>query len=291
MLPIKSTKLFKVTDTHLHLPRASLSGCIRAYVSRSTIGIDLEPHEMLNHYPASPLLAMTWTIKGQGVLVSQGGVAQAHGPPAPITVSGPQTMPSVTDNAGAMHGFMVLFMPDAIQALTGIDVTQLVDRYLPMSQVFDTNWQDMALAVLYAPDERQRIQCLEAFLMPRWRTCQTGLVQGVPRYREWMTSLATRAALSGVGKSTRQAERRVKLWAGQSLQGLRGLARAESSFFDMRQASERDMLSWAELAFNAGFSDQAHMCREIRRITGFSPEEIRRAIETDESFWVYRLWQ
>jgi hypothetical protein len=47
MLPFKSTKLFKVTDTHLRLPRAALSGCIRAYVSRSTIGIDLEPHEML----------------------------------------------------------------------------------------------------------------------------------------------------------------------------------------------------------------------------------------------------
>jgi AraC-like DNA-binding protein len=68
-------------------------------------------------------------------------------------------------------------------------------------------------------------------------------------------------------------------------------AENRGSRVDMRETSEREMLSWAELAFNAGFSDQAHMCREVRRMTGLSPEEIRRAIDTEESFWVYRLWQ
>jgi AraC-like DNA-binding protein len=282
---------FKVTDTHLRLPRPALAGCVRAYVSRSTRGVDLTPDERLNHYPASPLCTLAWTIEGAGVLVSKGGVPVQQHVTQRILLMGPHTVPSVTQNVGDVQGLMVFLMPDALQALTGIDVAKLVDTFVPLDQMLDASWQRMANEVLVAPDDAARIQVIEAFLLPRWQACHTSGHRSGSRYLDWITHLAMRAALSGVGKSTRQIERRVKLWAGLSKQRLRGFARLEASFFDLREAGERELLSWAELAFNAGFSDQAHMCREVRRMTGFSPEEIRRAIDTEESFWIYRLWQ
>jgi AraC-like DNA-binding protein len=148
----------------------------------------------------------------------------------------------------------------------------------------------MANDVLMADDDGIRIQILETFLMARWDACRDQLPKPVPRHHDWVIDLATRAALTGAGKSTRQLERRVKRWSGQSLQRLRGLARAETAFFEVRNALETDMLTWAEVAFNTGFSDQAHMCREVRRITGYSPEEFKQAMATEESFWLYRLW-
>jgi AraC-like DNA-binding protein len=39
-----------------------------------------------------------------------------------------------------------------------------------------------------------------------------------------------------------------------------------------------------------GYADQAHLCRETRRITGFAPEALRRQMTTAESLWAYRLW-
>jgi AraC-like DNA-binding protein len=284
-------RTFKVTDTHLRLPRPALAGCVRAYVSRNTRGTDLAPHERLNHYPASPLCTLAWTIEGTGVLVSKGGVPVQQHVAQRVLLIGPHTVPSVTQNVGDVQLLMVFLMPDALHALTGIDVSTLVDSFVPLAQQLDASWQCMANAVLVAPNDMVRIQVIEAFLLPRWQACQLSGHRSGSRYLDWMTHLAMRAALSGMGKSTRQLERRVKLWAGLSKQRLRGFARLEASFFDMREASEREMLSWAELAFNAGFSDQAHMCREVRRMTGLSPEEIRRAIDTEESFWVYRLWQ
>jgi AraC-like DNA-binding protein len=282
---------FKVTDTHLRLPSPSLAGCVRAYVSRNTQGADLTPAETLNHYPASPLCTLAWTIEGAGVLVSKGEVQVQQHVAQRVLLMGPHTVPSVTQNVGDVQGLMVFLMPDALQALAGIDVSKLVDTFVPVDQLLDASWQRMADAVLVAPDDVTRIQIIEAFLLPRWQACHASGHRSGSRYLDWMTHLAKRAALSGVGKSTRQIERRVKLWAGLSKQRLRGFARLEASFFDLREASERELLSWAELAFNAGFSDQAHMCREVRRMTGFSPEEIRRAIDTEESFWIYRLWQ
>jgi AraC-like DNA-binding protein len=290
-IPVRSETLpFKVADTHLRLPNPALTSCIRAYVSRNTSGIALAPHEMFNNFAASPLCTIMWTIKGDGELVSIGGLPVTQATNEKIYVAGPHTLPSVTKNVGEMHGLMVFFMPDAFHALTGIDVASLVNTFMPIAKLLDASWQRMADDVFMATDDTTRIQILETFLLARWEACRDQLPKPVSRHHDWVINLATRAALSGVGKSTRQLERRVKRWSGQSLQRLRGIARTETAFFEVRDALENKMLSWAEVAFNTGFSDQAHMCREVRRITGYSPEEFKQAMATEESFWLYRLW-
>lgn len=71
---------------------------------------------------------------------------------------------------------------------------------------------------------------------------------------------------------------------------LRGLGRSERAFFDTVVASKSGAVDWSEIANNTGYADQSHLCRQTRRITGFPPEELRRRIFHDESFWAYRLW-
>jgi AraC-like DNA-binding protein len=281
---------FRVTDTHLYLPGFGLSSCVRAYVSRNTVGLDLAASDLLNHYAASPLCTIMWTLEGRGELIWKGGEAVNEEISEPILLSGPHTAPSITRNIGGIHGFMAFFLADALQLMTGMDISALVNQTLPVAKVLDASWQQMANDVLRADSDVARIQCLEQFLLPRWQARHANRHEGVARYREWMTGLATRAALSGAGRSTRQLERRVKRWSGLPLQRLKSLARAETSFFEVRAAIDAAMLDWAEVAFNTGFSDQAHMCREVKRMTGFTPEAFRQAMKTEESFWLYRLW-
>jgi AraC-like DNA-binding protein len=45
----------------------------------------------------------------------------------------------------------------------------------------------------------------------------------------------------------------------------------------------------AELAAEAGFSDQSHMGRALKRATGFAPVQLNEKIATEEAFWCYRL--
>jgi len=49
-------------------------------------------------------------------------------------------------------------------------------------------------------------------------------------------------------------------------------------------------LDWAQIAVDTGYSDQSHMIRTTRRITGFTPEALGKGIQLQESFWAYRLW-
>ncbi|HEX5738976.1 MAG TPA: AraC family transcriptional regulator, partial [Hydrogenophaga sp.] len=72
------------------------------------------------------------------------------------------------------------------------------------------------------------------------------------------------------------------------LRRLRRLVRAEQSWH-LRRA-ENPPAGWADFAHGAGYADQAHLCREVRDITGHSPAELWAKAQHDERYWVYRIW-
>ena len=95
---------------------------------------------------------------------------------------------------------------------------------------------------------------------------------------------------AGLGRSLRQVERRIKQWTGLPLRELKGLGKLERAFFETIQAVENGTDNWSDVAEQAGYTDQSHLCRQTRRLTGFAPEELRRRIAEDEGFWCYRVW-
>ena len=74
------------------------------------------------------------------------------------------------------------------------------------------------------------------------------------------------------------------------MRGLSGMGRSEQAFFEAVVAGRSGEVSWSDVASSSGYTDQSHLCRQSRRVTGFPPAELRRRIFADESFWAYRLW-
>ena len=127
-------------------------------------------------------------------------------------------------------------------------------------------------------------------LLPVWRASHPGSIlpawTGTTRLVDWSRALVTRAAVAGPGRSVRALERRLKRWSGQTQRSLQFYA----SFERLHQLStEAKGIPLAGLALEAGYSDQSHMGRAVRRATGFSPSELNRLIENEEPFWCYRL--
>lgn len=279
----------------LWLPQPALSRCVRAVVARSTLGIGQQWPEAwhYNHFPASPLCGIGWFIAGHGTLLDAGCPAAPHSPGQrlpQVYVGGPLTQPTVSRNSAEGHGLMLMLLPDAMQALTGLNPAQWLNRCAPLAEVLDADWQAMAAAVLAAPDDDQRVALIEDFLLPRWQALRPpAAAPGLLHLQDWAQGLALRAASSGAGRSLRQAERRIKGWAGLPMRELRGLGRAEQAFF--RALADGDApVRWTDVAADAGYADQSHLCRETRRVTGFAPAELRQRIDEDEGFWLYRVW-
>lgn len=280
----------------LWLPRLALTGCVRGAMIRDTRGVALADDQRFNHYPATPLCSISWWFSGEVQMLAPGEPAAPGSTRSPVPgrigFSGPHTRPTVSWSPGAAHGMMLLLLPDALHRLTGIEARPWLNRLEPAEDVLPPDWLAWCRQVAHAADDDQRLQLIEDFLAPRWHASRPRQALGTHRYHDWAQGLALRAATSPSGRSLRQVERRIRAWAGQPLRELRGLGRAERAFFDaMMRADDGQRPAWATLAADAGYADQSHLCRESRRITGCTPEELRRRIAQDEGFWPYRIWQ
>lgn len=275
--------------TRLLVPPCALSSCVRAIVTRSTVEAPLtDPRDRYNHSPATPLCTIAWFIEGEGELVVPAGLPAA---PAPVRAvfAGPQTQPTISWNPGPVRLFMVMFYPPALQAISGIAIADWVDRWAAMDDVLGPQWSALSAAILSAPDDAARLLALEAFLSPLWQAARPGGPGALAG--DWVRHLAWQAADTALGRGVRNIERRIKARAGQSMRSLLRLRRAEQSFFEARARSLDGAVNLADVAAQGGYADQAHLCREVRDITGHSPGKFLRLLQSgDESYWIYRIW-
>jgi len=273
-------------------PRLSLASCIRAHMVRSTLDCPLlESEQRVNRYPATPFCSIYFQLAGDSLMIDppppEGrGVLEA----GMALVTGPRPQPMATRNSGPTHFLMVMFFPDAFHRLTGLDMGELTDNMLALPEALGPEWQAMAQAVHAASDDQTRVAVVEDFLDMRWRSVRKAgaLTDGL--LGDWVRRLAVQAAAVGFGRSARMAERRVREWAGQPLRSLRRMQRAEQAFVQARDDAQAGKLSLGEVAHRGGYSDQAHLSREARDLSGVSPSALLRERLQHESYWVYRIW-
>ena len=275
-------------------PRAALADCLYCTILRDTRGVALDQDQRFNFFPASPFCSVTWLFEGD--LYGIDHPDQMERPwtgtkvPNPSFAS-PLPKPSVSWNSGDVFMIVVVFYPDAFSAMSGLDLSQFTGRpiteeVLPPSIVelcrnfFDAvprEGTEKSLSALYDQIE----------LM--WTSIRPAGSEPTRRLKDWTRSLASRAAFSGPGSSARQIARRIKSWTGVSERDLHGIGHAEHLYAKLHEAIENGGVDWAELAAAAGFADQPHMIRKMRRSSGFTPEQLRQRAGDDEAFWGYRL--
>ncbi|NHQ92763.1 helix-turn-helix transcriptional regulator [Janthinobacterium lividum] len=276
--------------SRLIAPRTALASCVRAFLVRDTTGCaPLTPAQRLNRFPAAPMCSIIWTVAGDVEAAAPGlSLPDVRMPPA--LFGGPRSYPLVSYNPGPVHSFIVMFYPAALHALTGVSMDALLDQFRPLDALFDVDWLVLSDAVLAAPDDAARIALVEDFLASRWQLARKNGDHPAGAIQDWVRRLGVQAASTGLASGARNIERRIKAWAGQPMRTLRRMRRAEQSFLDARESMLQGNAAWSDIAAEGGYADQAHLCREVRAITGLSPTELARASREDESYWIYRIW-
>lgn len=251
--------------SELLLPPASLAGVIFAAIYRDTRGAGLTGRDRYNHFPASPLISVTVLRSGALFLVVQVDHIQVP----EIAVMGPQDLPVTSWSPGEIEALSIGVYPDAWRALGG-DETTVPEVLLPALQALrdgrdiTTDWAAF-LAALAGQVEGTR-----------------GRFHGVS---DWVRGVTARAALSSKGQSLRSFERRLKRLSGQTQSRLAFY----SQFEELHRVSRRGQAPLSQIALDAGYADQSHMGRAVRRATGLSPARLNEAIASEEAFWCYRL--
>ncbi len=262
----------------LLLPPSALAGCVFAAIERDTRGLGLSEKERFNYFPASPLIAISVVLEGALSFVKDDGAMQSV---PQLSIAGAQNTPTTSWSEGDVHVLTIAMFPDAWALLSGeepqafqdqirTDLPDFLGEMLVHEGNVDALWQQFC-----------------ARLLPIWSAKQRqNAWPGKDRVKAWGTALLARALHSERGTSLRAVERRLRRWSGQSQQSLEFYARFEQ----LHQLSiEEKGAPLAAIAHDAGFADQSHMGRAVRRATGFSPAKLNQLIETEEAFWCYRL--
>ncbi|MCB1331838.1 MAG: AraC family transcriptional regulator, partial [Maritimibacter sp.] len=233
------------------------------------------------HFPASPLVAVTWVFHGALHMVEGGRILPD--PLPALSISGPSAAPVTSWSPGAVLALTQSFKPEAWAALTGAQPAALAGRTERLDSLPPGPLR-AALGAVGVPEDLPR---LEAALVPLWQARRYGAGPGGAGHRlgDWVSSVLLRAATGGTGRSLRQAQRRLKALTGHSARDLALYAQIEALW----QLSRESDAPLAEVALEGGFADQSHMGRAVRRVTGESPAALMRAIAEDEAFWAYRL--
>lgn len=276
-------------------PRPALADCMYCTILRDTRGVVLDQSQRFNFFPASPFCSVTWVFEGDlyGIDHLDQMERPWTGAKVPnVCFSGAQLKPSVSWNSGEVFMSVMVFYPDAFSAMTELDLGQFAGRTVAVEEVLPPPIFNPCRNFFDAvPDEGidRGLSAFEDQIETLWGKVRPAGSRPTRRLEDWSKSVATRAAFSGPGRSARQIARRIKSWTGVSERDLRGLGHTEQLYAKLHEAIENGGVHWAELAAIAGFSDQPHMIRQLRRSSGFTPEQLRQRARDDEAFWGYRL--
>lgn len=258
-------------------------------VERDTRGRDLDAKSRFNFYPAAPFPTISWVLHGELRMVTgeTAGEPTELGPPIPrLTFAGPHDRPVASWAPGEVHALTLSVFPDFLERVApGMDTCR--NRILPLTDVLPEGGLLSACRAVQ-PGAAPYAQFEAA--MAAWRHGSTAEDAFRPRFASWLASLALRATTTRTGAGLRRMQRQIRSLTGQSHRELQLYARAERAFIAYARRDE-GRSSWDALALDAGFADQSHFGREVRRVTGFSPGLLNWRIENDESFWFYRLME
>ena len=269
------------THSQLILPPKALASCIAGCIIRDTRMAQLSDADRVNYFPASPLFSVTLTLDGQ-IHASNHilGLDELRARPvAPQRLfMPPQEKPQMSWSPGPIFAMTIAFFPDAWQRLGGaLDATPPKSLHHALAHLEAENlepdwpgfWQEMS--AIWAKSDKDKH-------LANWA--------GSDRIKDWTYHLMGQIVQTGPGQGLRSAQRRLQRWTGHNRQTLDFFAKVEEVH---RLVTIKPTASPVDLAADAGFADQSHMGRALKRATGFSPVSLNKKIATEEPFWCYRL--
>jgi AraC-like DNA-binding protein len=207
----------------------------------------------------------------------------------PPLVAGPATAPIAGKIAARIPILGLRFRPGAARTLLRIDATEIVDRHVPLEEIWPRQW-----AARWAEANGQPVA--QATLAAVLATIGNELAAATPPdplIRHVVYRMASRPGISveeiarDAGLSDRHLRRRMRQSVGYGPKTLQRILRLQRLLW-LASADEPHAPNLTRLAFTAGYADQPHMTREVAALTGATPRHVllhsRRASAVSELF-------
>ncbi|XXX72826.1 helix-turn-helix domain-containing protein [Sorangium sp. So ce134] len=187
-----------------------------------------------------------------------------------VWLSGVATRPFAYRLPAELHTVIVLIEPWVIPAWFGLDAGSLVDRRIDLCDAIGA----APVARLLSAVRREGTPHGRLLSVRRWAAALPQRAAApAPALRDARLADRDAAGLArALGVSLRQSERLLQRHHGVTLREMKGIRRFQRALEHFDEG-----LSWAALSADAGFADQSHLCRAVRRYAGMTPAALRGA--------------
>lgn len=195
-----------------------------------------------------------------------------------LIVAGPDIGVAVSPIAPGSTVVGIRFRPGAAQAWLGLPMSAIVGGRIPLAEFWGGQAREIAAKMGDTQSTAGRMQVFEEAL----RRIAPNLDRPGPELGFVFNALKTQSAgrgltviLERLDISPRTLRRRCQEAFGYGPKTLERVLRFQR-FLKLARNAEQPLLSG--LAFESGYADQAHLTREVRRLSGFSPGRILRQV-------------
>jgi AraC-like DNA-binding protein len=194
------------------------------------------------------------------------------------TIIGLHTRPYEVQFRNCVNVFGIRFKPDGIYNLFGIPASFFSERYEDMELVLGNDFHDFCSSLREAKDIQKRLMLSQKYLCNQLEKHHSGLTyvnRAAEIIRRKNCSARIEELPDKVFISLRQLEREFKNKIGVTPKQYMRIARlnALNRYFQ----TNKDY-NLADLSYETGFSDQAHLIREFKSFAGTPPTKFLKSI-------------
>ena len=191
-------------------------------------------------------------------------------------VAGITDGPVLVSHCGSARCLQVDLTPLGARRLTGLPMSELANRTVPIDDVFGRFGRDLVQSVGDAPDWPARFALLDETLRARLAEApdvDAGVAWSFGRIMASSGATVIGELADELGWSHRRLIARYRDTIGLPPKLVARIARFER----LTARLTTPAVDWAATATACGYFDQAHLAREVRELAGVTPKELRAA--------------
>lgn len=187
-----------------------------------------------------------------------------------IEVAGPSTEPAVLRLRGTVAGISVTLRPGAVRDVLGVPASEVAGQVVALDELWPETGETAA-RLTHTSDDAARGGIVQDLLEARSRptSCRVGRAAHIVSREAGRRSVV--AIAEDLGLSERRLQQLFRAHVGLTPRALGRIARMHAVFRALRGDVPP---SWARIATDAGFYDQAHLANELRRLSGLTPSAL-----------------
>jgi AraC-like DNA-binding protein len=194
-----------------------------------------------------------------------------------LCVAGPDTHPVIEQARPGCTFVGVRFLPGAAYPWLGVPLSEILNARVPLAEFWKRDASELADRAFSAPHPGAVVAVLQRALLGRLASVGPAdhqiaflRTRALARHQDSKSGGLNDLSRS-IGISERTLRRRCKDTFGYGFKTLQRILRVQRLF---RLGAPTTRLDLAQLATEAGFADQAHMSREVRRLCSATPTEL-----------------